>query len=306
MDRTMRCFVALAAVSICCLSLAGCSFQPIYQATRESTTAHVLESALDVETNNGSITVIRADRTDVEIIAHLKANSQERLDATKIVAERVMGGELRVRVEWPGGVRQNREGCSFEIAVPSASGVVLKGSNGAQKIQGLTGTARLSTSNGTVSVAHHVGDINIESSNGRITAEQIDGSIDARTSNGQIEIREANSSINVHSSNGQIAITMTADATGPVQASTSNGAIKLSVGAQFAGSLNASTSNGNITVSDELQDRVVSQEKNSAELRLSSAAQNSTLETSNGSISIQLIEPAIEPTSDKNQTDGEL
>lgn len=237
---------------LCCLcvtaSLAGCGvFTPArFEAEKALSVPHVADSPIDVETANGSITVTKADRKDVQIEATVRATTQERADAVKVTAERD-GDSLRVRVTWPDGAREPNEGCNITIAVPDARGVALRSSNGRLTVAGLGGPADLRTSNGRINVKGHAGRVTAESSNGRITV------------------------------GGRV--------TGPVELTTSNGAVELELGSEFRGKLSLRTSNGSVKVSD-LGEATLERSGRSRAVINFGDGPDSRVKTSNGSIRV--------------------
>jgi DUF4097 and DUF4098 domain-containing protein YvlB len=229
---------------------------------------------------------VRADRDDVEVVANLRAASEERLAATEIVAERLADGTLSVYVRWPDGHRKSREGCSFEVSLPDAVGVEVHSANGPLTIDGLGGHAELSTSNGSIDVRNHAGSVTATTSNGAIGAIDVQGTIEVESSNGNIELSGVADRVKAHSSNGRIEIALTDDSAGPIDARTSNGAVVLRLGSAFAGELVVDTTNGSIRMDDLPGAQVTKHDKSSAMLVFGQANQQSTARSSNGSISI--------------------
>lgn len=266
--------------ALCSLSLPGCMMvgwgDAAFKKTVTLSVAHSAGKAVDVDTENGAISVVRGTTSEVQITAKLKAVTQERLDATTVTASRDDAGTLVVRVAWPEKRRSN-EGCSFEITLPDAVGVNLNSSNGELTVSGLAGPAVLKTSNGAIDATDHAGPIT------------------ADTSNGAIVLKNVGAPVHASSSNGEVSLVMRLDAAGPVDLSSSNGAINLEFSPLFAGSLSASTSNG--VVSLDLPDKGVYVKKLSKTSCLMSfgepapAAPKSSLETSNGSISVKARRP---------------
>src|SRR5215813_7137297 len=97
------------AAGLLALPAAGCGvFPPPVEATRTSHLAHVAGKPISVETANGSISVAGVSgEKDVTVVAKLRARTQERLDATKVLAERKDDNSLSIYVQWPDN---NREG----------------------------------------------------------------------------------------------------------------------------------------------------------------------------------------------------
>lgn len=262
---------ALALLLLSCgATITGCvDFGAPFSETRVFTAPVQAPSPLVVETVNGKVTVERAAVDETEVTAVVRARSQERLEATQIVAEKE-GDALRLSVVWPAPGRMNSEGCSFEVRVPTAEGVVVRTSNGSILIEGLAGKADLRTSNGSIRVHDHAGPVLARTSNGSVVAQNVGGPVD------------------VDSSNGSMTVSLAPENPGPIRATTSNGSIAVSLSPAFAGELAASTSNGRVRLTGG-QATLVSADRNSLTLRFgdqSGAVQRSVLDTSNGSIRI--------------------
>jgi DUF4097 and DUF4098 domain-containing protein YvlB len=286
--RTTVVRVATTVLSIGLLP--GCWFPsvlgPLHEQTRVTTAAHAAQSAIRVETANGAVTVAQANRDDVEVVASLRAASEERLAATEVVAERLADGTLSVYVRWPGGHRKSRESCSLEIAVPEAVGVALHSANGSLTIEGLGGKAELTTSNGPIEVRRHGGSVTATTSNGSICAADVAGTLEVESSNGNITISGAADRVSARTSNGRMDLALTDEGVGPIHARTSNGEVVLHLGSAFAGELVAETTNGAIRIDDLPGVQVTKHDKSSAVLLFGSAVPQSTIRTSNGSVSI--------------------
>jgi hypothetical protein len=194
----------------------------------DSTTSHQIGQALSLETDNGTIKVVKAGEKDVVVKASVRATTQERADALKIVTARDAAGKLQVSIAWPDGKRQPNEGADLTIEIPDVNGLEAQTSNGSIELGGFAGPAKLETSNGQVVVREHKGTVRAVSSNGGIELIDVDGA-DADTSNGDIDIK------------------LSDDATGPLKADTSNGGIDVYLGKGFKGTLACKTSNGNIS-----------------------------------------------------------
>jgi hypothetical protein len=219
-----------------------------------------------VESRNGSITLLRG--ATPSLTARLGCTTQERLDATQIVAERQPAdGSLRVFVAWAGGRPEDGEGCSFELTLPATSAVTLRTSNGPLEVAGLAGPADLHTSNAPVTVARHAGDVRVQTSNGSVTLTAVTGSARANTSNASVRIT---------------------DVAGPATVHTSNGSVDLTLPPTFAGTLSLSTSNGSIHCPTGAPVTASAIGKNSGRLTLNQGSTPSDVSTSNASISVKV------------------
>lgn len=272
-----RVWIGVAATASLGLLLAGCGPEARFRHTATLQVSHVADSAIDVATANGGVTITATEREGVEIIAEIRATTQERADAVAISAERLAEGTLRVRAEWPGGRRLNSESCSFDIRLPDATGANVESANGAIALTGLGGEARAVTSNGRVMIERQGGPVDVRTSNGAISVLAPGGDVKAFTSNGSIRIEDAPGAVECESSNGAIYVLMTESAPGPVQLISSNGAIDLRDGEGFRGLIAAETSNA----------RVHAPGMTNGVLKVTGDGPKSQIRTSNGSIDIE-------------------
>ena len=266
-------------------------------------------TALHVRSENGSISVQQADRADVQVIAHVCAVSQERLDAVDILAERTEDGTLSIAAQWPDGHRQGREGCSFEVLIPGATGLDLQTSNGKLSAAGCLGRAELHTSNGAIDLTDHQGPAVAETSNGSVTLTGVWGPVDARSKNGKIHVVGATDAVSARTSNGSVHVEFDPASLGPVDVQTSNGAIELAIGPVFAGKLLLETSNGSIQVEDAVLAQVISRSKNRVRLAFGAfggSERESKATTSNGAIRVKHVAPEPEQMQQKTRQDAEI
>jgi hypothetical protein len=270
------------------------SSAPLFKSTQTAIVDHVPGSPIDVQTENGSIHLAKAERADVEILATIQAETQQRADETEVVVERNEAGELVVRIEWPGGKRMGREACNLEIALPDAGGATLKSQNGEVTLSGLSGKAVLETHNGTVQVKEHDGDLQAVTHNGQVAIEGVTGSISVETDNGEIEITEAMAGLEARTRNGAVDISLAGEDAGPVTVESHNGAITLEVGDALSGKLQASTSNGAIEIVGIPADRVVERQKNRLTLQFDESETASSVETHSGAVTIRRSRPKAE------------
>lgn len=290
MIKPLQCLSpAWAAVGLAAsIGVAGCGhLTALVEETRTLHAAHVPQAAVRIESANGGISVEQSDREDVEIRATVRALTQERLQATRIVVERDAQNGLLIRAAWPEGARKSREGCSLEVRIPDARDVRLQTSNGALQIRQLTGQADLHTSNGKIEVQAHEGPLIAQTSNGSVSASAVRGAMDVQTSNGKITVADATSSVKARTSNGAIHLTLAHESPGPITARTSNGSITLDLGEAFAGELELQTSNGSLNVAEIPGAQVTSKNRKHARLVMGNAGPPSAATTSNGSIHVR-------------------
>ena len=160
--------VILSLASILAGIQSGCQQSPLFVRTETLAVPQVAGAALEAVTTNGEIEARQSGLSDVQIAATIRAESDARAQATKIVAQRRADQTLVVGVQWPDGQPLPREGCDFQILLPAASGVMLRTDNGRLATSGLSGPANLQTSNGAIDVSGHHGAVTAVTSNGQI------------------------------------------------------------------------------------------------------------------------------------------
>ncbi|MHC4977178.1 MAG: DUF4097 family beta strand repeat-containing protein, partial [Planctomycetota bacterium] len=192
-EDTGEIHMRLAATTLTALAIttiAGCTFGSArYKETRTINRTSYDAMPLHARSANGGIQVERASTSEgVEIVAHIRARTQERLDEVEIVADDIGNGVFEVYAIWPDDKRRGSEGVSYEIVYPYTEGVTLETSNGSLTIGGFGGDAELRTSNGRITIEGHDGDVFTNTSNGSINLFEITGEVFADTSNGRIQV----------------------------------------------------------------------------------------------------------------------
>lgn len=202
---------------------------------------------------NGGVSVVAADRSDIQVVARVQATGSSDEDARGLLSQ--------VRVESANGVVRaigpenpgNRRGwsVSYEISVPRATSLELHSVNGGVSVRGT------------------------------------EGAIEARTVNGGINLRDVRGSVVGQTTNGGIDVHFGGErwAGGPLELTTTNGGITLAVPSTFNAHLVASTVHGGInsdfpiTVQGRIGRRV--------EADLGSGGPPVRLTTTNGGIRLQ-------------------
>jgi hypothetical protein len=245
---------------------------PLADGEQILTVAHVTGAPLVVDTANGSITVKKGNRADVQIVAKISALSAERLAAAKIVTSRGVDDTLTVRCQWPGGQPKPREACSFEVEIPDAVGVTLYSENGNVRASDLAGQAHLLTTNGNVEVDRHAGPVRAVTTNGTVTLSEVAGPVKAFTANGAIDVALA------------------PNAVGPIDADGVNSTIKLTVGHAFAGNLTLGATNGSVSIDPSLEARATGNDPHEMQIAFGSGDQKSSATTINGNVRVNVAD----------------
>ncbi len=296
LSRTGTCFLVFS-VPAAMVALSGCTSGgwggANYRETRTMSLPAVTSAPVTVETANGSI-IVSSDTslTGIECSVEIKANTDERLKAAKVVTEASPEGRLVFRVSWPGDGRVGSEGASFTIRMPSVNSPVLTSSNGSIVLRGATGPAVLKSSNASLTVEDLAGPLTANSSNGSITAKGVAGSIDAQTSNASVEVVDcapAGDWLRVATSNGSIEVRPSAAFKGVLTLKTSNASVGVWLPDSFAGSIAASTSNAAVTFDDFPNTSQVKEGKTKRSLTFATPGPESSIKTSNGVVKVHRI-----------------
>ena len=292
----MRAAKLILIVAVISIIAGGCVYDsPQSRVTQQLTADYLAESALAVETHNGSVHITGGSADDlIKIEARItcagksQQEADERLAQTTIDISRDADRTLVIKPLFPGEARSN-DGASFTIHVPAATGVTVKTSNGSVGLRHLAGTAIIDTSNGSVGITEHAGAATIETSNGNVTIAGLTGGLTVETSNGSVEAREVGGPVQIRSSNGSIRVAQNADGPGPIDLRTSNGSVKAALGSHFTGRIAMNTSNGTLRIFDR-SGRVTasSVDGNDGSITVGSAASESRIATSNGRIELEI------------------
>ena len=259
---------------------------------------------LRLDNFNGSVEISGWDKDTIDIDGQKYANTEYRLKELKVEVKPTATSVTINTV--PPMDRHGNSGARFTIHVPKHT--ILDGiisSNGAIRVEGIEGNARLrtsngsvhanrligplevQTSNGTVDVADIVGDTTLRTSNGQIRAEVQKGRFGAKTSNGSItaRLRETDSSpVRLESSNGHIELTM--DAPREVHANTSNSSITVRMPSAAGAMVDAHTSNSSISCDFDVSVRGGLISKHRLQGTIGAGGPLLDLGTSNGSIKL--------------------
>ena len=206
---------------------------------------------VSLETFNGSVEVLGWDQNSVDVSATKYASTKEQVDAIKIDVAAATAGSVRVRAIRPSNAGwHGNMGARFTIRVPKH--VQLDGissSNGAVKVDGIDGPARLHTSNGAIRVTKLHGELEARTSNGSIDTQDLDGDANLHTSNGAIRVDASHGSFEATTSNGSIIANLTDPGTArALKLHSSNGKIELTMQGSRLPDVRADTSNSALTL----------------------------------------------------------
>jgi beta-lactamase regulating signal transducer with metallopeptidase domain/DUF4097 and DUF4098 domain-containing protein YvlB len=237
--------------------------------------------SLDVEVENGSITVVRDDSLksmQVTVVVGDRSDSRSDSDSYRtavqgatLVAERDSSGQVKVRVKLPGLgiIRINPPSTEVTVRTPGLSGVRAESMNGGIRTEGDLGKLVLETTNGSIDAAGAA-------------------SVVAETTNGNVDISGTTSSARAETANGKIRIAVPAGSKAVIDAESVNGGITLEIPESWDGAIDASTTNGRLRVTDI--DGTTTPDVTGATFRREAASGSSAkakLDVTNGSITLK-------------------
>jgi DUF4097 and DUF4098 domain-containing protein YvlB len=259
MRRTFTDFVRLAVLSAAVVAVSACdvvvtSLESKGKAQEQWSRTYQLGSGeLEIVNTNGSIEVVGAEGTEVQVAAELTARGATDEDAKKVladvrIAEDVGAGKIRLETKPPTG-EGRRVDVKYRVKVPASVNV------------------RISTQNGTLDASAIKGTLKAETGNGSVKGRDLTGSVDATTTNGSVRL--------------DVAVV----ASGGIRAETVNGSVDVSVPSAAKADVQANCVNGRISV-DGLKLDGPETTRRRVEGRLNGGGPKIVLETTNGRIQL--------------------
>ncbi|MBU3728577.1 MAG: hypothetical protein FGM37_04940 [Phycisphaerales bacterium] len=218
--------------------------------------------SLDVEVENGSITVVRDDSLksmQVTVVVGDRSDGRSDSDSYRaavqgaaLVAERDSSGQVKIRVNLPGlGLfRSNHPSTKVTVRTPVLSSVRAESMNGSIRTEGDLGKLVLETMNGSIDAAGAASVVEADSNNGSISIAGTMTSVKAETTNGSVDISGVMSSARAETANGKIRIAVPEGSKAVIDAESVNGGITLEIPASWDGAIDASTTNGRLRITD--------------------------------------------------------
>jgi len=290
LSRWVRSSLVLAVSGLPLVALTGCAAIMADRAKATATEQRLFsvsaQPSVIIDTFNGSVTVKVNPENKVEAVVTKVGSGADQeaaeADLKNVSVDYTQEGEtVRITARRIGPKQFGSSGASLDLKVPTRT------------------VLSLTTRNGEISTEGIAGDLVAESSNGGLNVHGGKGKLDLKTSNGTIKVDAALANVNAGTSNGDIHFVGTL-AGGNHSLATSNGSVELKLPAETRFQFESSTSNG--TVSNRFPGlhttRGKTGSKNLAGLVGSGSAPpeiNVRLETSNGSIAIEPMQPAEAP-----------
>lgn len=165
----------------------------VYCELRDTTLAASKSLAIDGR-QNGSVVVHGWDRSDVRVVAKVRAEGETTADAQALARDlHVVYRSGRISVDGPSEERHRSWSVGLEVWLPRQSDLDLEAFNGGIGVDGVAGRLDMQTTNGGISLRRVSGDVRGSTTNGGVTVE-LDGDrwsgagLDVRTTNGGVTL----------------------------------------------------------------------------------------------------------------------
>lgn len=282
----------LAIIGLTCLSISGCSGNGKVELFRqEITESRELEKAprLDVQVENGNVTVRAWDKPSLKIRAIVRATSDTRALACKIFSQ-IKDDTLKVKIIWPEGGRLSDERCNITINLPFGNSARLEAKNGEINAQRLEGSLVIQGTNAEIDVAYHEGDVKIVNNDGNISCREIQGKLTVENSNGYVRTIGVQNDVKIATSNGWVELVCYPTFEGTIHMDCSDTAIRATVGRSQVGQFTLETTNEKCVWSlGSRGELIANPQKNKAVIVVGNKSKKSLLKTSNRRIKLTVL-----------------
>jgi DUF4097 and DUF4098 domain-containing protein YvlB len=245
-------FCALSLMMLGCTIQCGGWNQAKYERTTEQQAPLGTNTAIDVDSRNGSITITGTDASEFSVTAMITGyaptedEAQELAEKTQIRLDSA-GNTLRVRADMPTTGNNRGVSVSYTITAPRRVSVKCDSEYGSLHVAGVEGAVTGKSGNGAITVEDIQGPVNVHTSYGSITCRNVTGQMNKlESTNGSITISELKGSAKVQTSYGSISCESFSD--GDYHLKSGNGRVSLAHGS--VGECDASSSYGSIVCTD--------------------------------------------------------
>ncbi|MBN1511432.1 MAG: DUF4097 family beta strand repeat protein [Phycisphaerae bacterium] len=167
-------------------------------------------SAVDVDTQLGSVTVTGADVADCNIVAEIVARAPTQEEARQLaeqvqIATESSQGTLKIRADKP-RVTQNRSiSVSYTVTAPRQTSVVCRSAYGSLEIARLNGSVTGKTSSGTIEIGDIEGAVDVSTSYGSVACKNVAGpTVKLRSSSGSITATNVRAELQAETAYGPV------------------------------------------------------------------------------------------------------
>jgi len=290
------------AVSLCALSfaMAGCVIrsggwgQAKYEKTTSQQAPLGTNTAIDVESRFGSITITGAEANEFSVAATITGHAPTEEEAQELAEKTQIrldssGNTLRVRADTPTTGNNRSVSVSYTITAPKRINAKCESAYGSLHVAGIEGTVSGKSDNGSIKVESIQGSVSVRTSYGSITCTNVTGQmIDLQSNNGSITVADVKGPAKVETSYGSITCENFSD--GDFHLRSNNGRITMRHGS--AGECDASSSYGAVVCSD-FKGQTLKLSSDNGSLEVADAnAQTLGLSTSYGAVKARQVTTA--------------
>ncbi|HEY5219746.1 MAG TPA: DUF4097 family beta strand repeat-containing protein [Gemmatimonadaceae bacterium] len=160
---------------------------------------------------NGGVSVFGWDKPTMLVVAKIQTNGEDDADAKSLAGDiKINVSGSRVESDGPSTRRHQGWSVSYDVYLPTNSGLDVSTRNGGVSVEKVHGRMELNTENGGIRLTDVAGDVHAETTNGGVSAtlsgSSWDGSgLDLRTTNGSVTLdlpRDYNARLETGTTNG--------------------------------------------------------------------------------------------------------
>jgi hypothetical protein len=189
---------------------------------------------LNATTQNGAISVTGSPDAVITVDVMKHAYGRDQADAEKAIAnvvyrDTIVGNELRIVTDMPGGNRPY--GASYTITAAESTDLSLSTTNGDIAVANMAGDINAGTSNGNVELTGTSGTASVSTTNGRLTVSVHRGPLYGATTNGAIDCDIAalgpNENVGLATTNGKVTLLLPEGISAVIEATNTNGILTI-------------------------------------------------------------------------------
>ncbi|MGA2323866.1 MAG: DUF4097 family beta strand repeat-containing protein [Sedimentisphaerales bacterium] len=250
------CLVLTALICGCCMCW-GWPVKMHYERTEQLSASMAGIEQIKIDTSFGDVKIRGADTTECKAIAKINGQAptleeaRQLAEQTKITLE-TEGKVLVFKVEKP-TLKNNRSiGISYDVTVPTRTGIKCETSFGGVELKNITGDVDAKTSFGKIDLENITGNVQLDTSYGEVDCEGITtGYFSAKSSFGKMDIEfsdacPADIRAKIETSFGEVDVDIPPNFAGDIAVETNFGSVKTELPITVKGDVSKTRLNGTI------------------------------------------------------------
>lgn len=250
------CLVLTALICGCCMCW-GWPAKMHYERTEQLSASMAGLEQIKIDTSFGSVKITGADTTECSAIAKINGQAptleeaQQLAEQTKITLD-AEGKVLVFKVEKPSTNNNRSIGVSFDVTLPTRTGIKCETSFGGVELKNITGNINAKTSFGKIYAENITGRVQLDTSYGEVDCKGITtGDFKATSSFGKMDIDfsdacPADIRAKIETSYGEVDVDVPPNFAGDVAVETSFGSVKTELPITVKGDFGRARLNGTI------------------------------------------------------------